>query len=168
MKRWIEHYSELYTRDWENGVWGSQRRHRVQTCCGGPGQWTNWRGSEKGPGFTSTWESAGEDSIRAEILKCCKGVAFTKLYQNSLPVLEGGEVPENTRDANIVTLYKNRGLEATATLSRHLTPQHRSKALCLSCSEASLSACRKILSVISLFIRLKCNTRFQACWYLSK
>ena len=43
MKRWIEHYSELYTRDWENGVWGSQRRHRVQTCCGGPGQWTNWR-----------------------------------------------------------------------------------------------------------------------------
>ena len=81
MKRWIEHYSELYTRDWDNGVWGSQRRHRVQTCCGGPGQWTNWRGSEKGPGFTSTWESAGQDSIRAEILKCCKGVAFNKLYQ---------------------------------------------------------------------------------------
>ena len=30
-----------------------------------------------------------------------------------------------------ITLYENRGLEATATLSRHLTPQHRCKAILL-------------------------------------
>ena len=33
----------------ENGVWGSQERHRMQTCFGGPGQWTNWKGFEKTP-----------------------------------------------------------------------------------------------------------------------
>ena len=59
MERWVKHYSELCTRDWENGVWGSQERHRVQTCSKGPGQWTNW-GPEKAP---------GQDGIQAEILK---------------------------------------------------------------------------------------------------
>ena len=36
---------------------------------------------EKALGSPPPEKAPGQDGIRAEILKCCKGVAFTELYQ---------------------------------------------------------------------------------------
>ena len=77
MECWVEHYPEPYTRDWENGVWGSQERHRVQPVVEDLDSEPTEEDLEKALGSLPPEKAPGQDGIRAEILKCCKGVAFT-------------------------------------------------------------------------------------------
>ena len=51
----------------------------------------------------------GKDGIPAEVLKCCKGSIISELHEILCLCWREGLVPQDMRDANIVTLYKNKG-----------------------------------------------------------
>lgn len=54
-------------------------------------------------------KAPGKDGIPAEVLKCCKGSIISELHEILCLCWREGVVPQNTRDANIVTLYKHKG-----------------------------------------------------------
>ena len=54
-------------------------------------------------------KAPGKDGIPAEVLKCCKETLITELHEILYLCWSEGEVPQNMRDANVVTLYKNKG-----------------------------------------------------------
>ena len=54
-------------------------------------------------------KAPGNDSIRAEVLKCCKGNIISELHEILGLCWREGEVPQDMKDANIVTLYKKKG-----------------------------------------------------------
>lgn len=54
-------------------------------------------------------KAPSQDGIPAEILKCCKGDAFTGFCEIFCLCWMEGEVPQDMRDVNIVILFKNKG-----------------------------------------------------------
>ena len=50
-----------------------------------------------------------KDGIPAEVIKCAKGTLLNELHEILCQCWRGGEVPQDMRNANIVTLYKNKG-----------------------------------------------------------
>ena len=54
-------------------------------------------------------KAPGNDAIPAEVLKCCKEVLTEELHRLLCLCWKEGEVPQDMRDANIVTLFKNKG-----------------------------------------------------------
>lgn len=54
-------------------------------------------------------KAPAEDRIPAEILKWCKGTLLTELHEILCRCWGEGDVPQNLKDANIVTLYKTNG-----------------------------------------------------------
>ena len=54
-------------------------------------------------------KAPGKDGIPAEVLKCCKETLITELHEILCLSWSEGEVPQDMRDANVVTLYKNKG-----------------------------------------------------------
>ena len=57
----------------------------------------------------SSGEAPGKDGIPAEVIKCAKGTLLKELHKILCQCWREGEVPQNMRDANMVTLYKNMG-----------------------------------------------------------
>lgn len=57
----------------------------------------------------ATGKAPGKDGIPAEVLKCCKESLITGLHEILCLCWRDGEVPQDIRDANIITLYKNKG-----------------------------------------------------------
>jgi hypothetical protein len=51
---------------------------------------------------------SGKDGI-PEVLKCVKGILIKDLHEIFCQCYREGTVPQDMRDANIVTLYKNKG-----------------------------------------------------------
>ena len=56
-----------------------------------------------------TGKAAGNDGICPELLKCGKPALMSHLHKLLCLCWEKGEVPQDMRDANIITLYKNKG-----------------------------------------------------------
>ena len=54
-------------------------------------------------------EAPGKDGIPAEVLTCCKEALIAELHKILCLCWSEGEVPQDMRDANVVTLYKNKG-----------------------------------------------------------
>ena len=54
-------------------------------------------------------KAPGKDGIPAEVLRCCKETLITELHEILCLCWSEGEVPQDMRDANVVTLYKNKG-----------------------------------------------------------
>ena len=57
----------------------------------------------------SSGKAPGNDGIPVEIIKCAKGTLLKELHEILCQCWREGEVPQDMRDANIVTLYKNKG-----------------------------------------------------------
>lgn len=76
MERWVEHYPELYTRakmmskEAKNAI---ECKPVVEDLDSEPTE----QDLEKALGSPPPEKAPGQDGIRVEILKCCKGVAFT-------------------------------------------------------------------------------------------
>ena len=80
MERWVEHYPELYTREKmmsEEAKNAIECKPVVEDLDSEP----TGEDLEKALGSLPPEKAPGQDGIRAEILKCCKCVAFTELYQ---------------------------------------------------------------------------------------
>ena len=57
----------------------------------------------------SSGKALGNDGIPVEVIKCAKQTFLKELHEILYQCWREGEVPQDMRDANIVTLYKNKG-----------------------------------------------------------
>ena len=57
----------------------------------------------------SSGKAPGNDGIPVEVIKCAKGALLKELHKKLCQCWREGEVPQDMRDANIVTHYKNKG-----------------------------------------------------------
>ena len=108
MKCWVEHYSELYAREnivTENALNAIESLPVLEMLDEEP---TLGELSEALDSL-ATGNAPGKDGIPAEVLKCCKESLITELHENLWLCWRNGKVPQDMRDANIVTLYKNKG-----------------------------------------------------------
>ena len=53
-------------------------------------------------------KAPGNDGIHVEVIKCAKETLLKELHEILCQCWREGEVPQDMRDANIVTLYKTR------------------------------------------------------------
>ena len=60
-------------------------------------------------------KAPGNDGIPVKVLKCVKGTLLKELHEILCQCWGEGEVPQDMRDANIVTLYKNKSDTVTIT-----------------------------------------------------
>ena len=104
MKRWVEHYTELHAR--ENVVSEDALNAREpeeldrEPTINELSEALDSLASGKAP---------GKDRIPAEVLKCCKETLITELHEVLCLCWSEGEVPQDKWEANVVTLYKNKG-----------------------------------------------------------
>ncbi|XP_076041799.1 uncharacterized protein LOC143025684 [Oratosquilla oratoria] len=108
MDRWVEHYSELYSR--ENTVAPSaldaieplaimeelDAEPTIAELC-------------KAIDSLASGKAPGNDGIPPDLIKCCKNTLLQPLHVVLCQCWKEGAVPQDMRDAKIVTLYKNKG-----------------------------------------------------------
>jgi hypothetical protein len=108
MDRWVEHYSELY----------SQQNHITQDALDATQSLPLMAELDDVPTLAELKEAIerlpvakapGQDGIPPEIIKCGSNVLLEHLHDLLCQCWEEGAVPEDMRNANIVTLYKNKG-----------------------------------------------------------
>ncbi|XP_069191050.1 uncharacterized protein [Procambarus clarkii] len=107
LKRWVEHYSELYAREnvvTEDPLSAIEHLPVLKKLDREP---THEELSDALDSLASG-KALGEDGIPAEALKCCKGNLLMQLHE-ILCLCWRREVLQDMRNANIVTLYKNKG-----------------------------------------------------------
>ncbi|XP_063596220.1 uncharacterized protein LOC134773073 [Penaeus indicus] len=114
MERWVEHYLELYAR--ENIV--TEDALNAIKCL----PMLEELDAEPTLDELATGKAPGKDGIPAEVLKCCKGSLITELHEILCLCWREGEVPQDMRDANIVTLYKNKVRVQSQQVYQHQIP----------------------------------------------
>ena len=89
-------------------------------------------------------KAPGSDGIPPEVVKSGKHSALPDhLYELLLQGWEEGNVPQDVRDANIVTLYKTKGREAIATTTEgcFFSAYHRWENICPRFLEQTANPC---------------------------
>jgi len=108
LDRWVEHYSELYAT--ENAV--------HQSVLDDIGQLPVMPELDVPPSISELSEAIdklpsgkapGKDCIPAEVIKSGKACLLVPLHKLLIQCWTEGAVPQDMRDANIITLYKNKG-----------------------------------------------------------
>lgn len=106
MKRWVEHYSDLYSveRQLDDDVHlpTFPTLHNLDTD-------PSLEELSKAIDDLSNGKAPGTDAIPAELLKSNKDTLLPNLYQLLLACWHKGCIPHDMRNANIITLYKNKG-----------------------------------------------------------
>ena len=108
MERGVEHYTELYASEnvvTEDGLNAIECRPELEELDREP---TIEELSEALDSL-AFGKAPGKDGIPAEVLKCCKEILITELHEILCLCWSEGEVPQDMRDANVITLYKNKG-----------------------------------------------------------
>ena len=108
MERWVEHYSELYSR--ENQVTDAALMAIESLPCMQELDETPTM-SELNEAIDSlpVRKAPGMDGIPAEVIKSAKGSLAEHLHNLLCQCWEEGQVPQEMKDSNIITLYKNKG-----------------------------------------------------------
>ena len=108
LERWVEHYPELYSR--ETVVLPSvlDDIDRLQMIPERDEELSTEELSTKIDRLPAG-KAPGKDCIPAEVIKSGKSVLLVTLYKLLIQCWREGSVPQDMRDANIVTLYKNKG-----------------------------------------------------------
>ncbi|CAH1226359.1 CD209 [Branchiostoma lanceolatum] len=108
MERWVEHYSDLYSR--QNTV--SPSALDAIECLPTMDELDaepTLDGLNKAIDSLSTGKAPGSDAIPPDLLKHCKTVLLLPLHELLCQCWKEGAVPQDMRDSKIVTLYKNKG-----------------------------------------------------------
>ena len=108
LDRWVEHYSELYSR--ENVVHQSALdaidhlplMHKLDKV---PSIEELSKANDRLP----SGKAPGKDSISAEVIKNGKSTLQVPLHKLLTECWKEGSVPQDLKDASIITLYKNKG-----------------------------------------------------------
>ena len=103
----MEHYSELYSRV---NVVSNEALMAMESL-----SITNELDSEptledinQALDQLSSGKAPGNDGMPVEVIKCAKGTLLKELHEILCQCWRESEVPQDMRDANIVTLYKNK------------------------------------------------------------
>ncbi|KAI8521282.1 hypothetical protein Bbelb_010360 [Branchiostoma belcheri] len=108
MERWLEHYSELYSRentinesaldsiDTLSVLWDLDAAPTLEEV-------------SKAIDSLRSGKAPGMDGIPPEVIKSAKGVLLPELHDLLCQCWEEGEIPQDMKDSNIITLYKNKG-----------------------------------------------------------
>ena len=108
MDRWVEHYSQLYSKErhLDQNAENLIPQHPImQELDAEPTQEELCKAIE----YLSNGKSPGKDNIPAEILKENKEIVLPYIYKLLLICWKHRAIPKDMRDASIVTLYKNKG-----------------------------------------------------------
>ena len=108
MKRWVEHYSELYARETqvtEQALEAVERLPTIDALDIIPTEEDITSAMES----LTNGKSPGSDGIPPEVLKCGKSTLLPHLCQLLELCWNEASVPQDLRDANIITIYKNKG-----------------------------------------------------------
>ncbi|XP_038059300.1 craniofacial development protein 2-like [Patiria miniata] len=105
MNRWMEHYSELYSRENLVSTEALDAVQRLPTM-DNLDQEPTMEEVEKALDALSSGKAPGGDGIPPEVLKCGKGTLIKELHELLCQCWTEGSVPQDMRDANIITLYK--------------------------------------------------------------
>ena len=108
MDRWVEHYSELYPR--ENTVVASaldaiEPLPIMEELYAEP----TLAELSKAMKSLAYGKAPGTDSIPPDLIKCCKDTLLQPPHNVLCQCWREGAMPQEMRDAKIVTLYKNKG-----------------------------------------------------------
>ena len=108
MEQWVEHYSELYCK--ENSVVDSaldaiKPLSIMEDLDAEP---TLEELSKAIDSFTCG-KAPGADGIPPDLIKCCKSTLLQPLHNTLCPCWREGGIPQDMKDAKIVTLYKSKG-----------------------------------------------------------
>ena len=108
MERWVEHYSDLYSR--ENTVTPSalgaiKCMPTMEELDVEP----TMDELSKAIDSLAAGKAPGSDSIPPDLIKHCKTTLLHPLHEVLCQCWRGGAVPQDMKDAKIITLYKNKG-----------------------------------------------------------
>ena len=108
MDRWKEHYSDLYSR--ENSVTSSALEAIVslpvmEELDAQP----TVDELSKAIDSLAAGKAPGSDGLPPDLIKHCKSALLIPLHNLLVKCWEEGAVPQDMRDAKIITLYKNKG-----------------------------------------------------------
>lgn len=102
MERWVEHYSELYSR--EKTVAPS-----ALPVLGELDDEPTIEDLSKAIDSLASGKAPGSDGIPPDLVKHCKTSLLHPLYEVLCQCWHEGAIPQDMRDAKIITLYKNKG-----------------------------------------------------------
>ena len=109
MERWIEHYQELYSREIEVNeatIESIESLPVMEDLDSEP----SLEELKKAVNFLSSGKAPGKDGIPSDIIKVGKDTDLLRhLYELLCQCWKEGTIPHDMRDANIITLYKNKG-----------------------------------------------------------
>ena len=108
MERWVEHYSDLYSR--QNTV--TESALDAVECLPTMEELDLEPTTEelsKAIDNLSAGKAPGIDGIPPDLLKHCKTALLAPLHEVLCKCWKEGKVPQDMRDAKIITLYKNKG-----------------------------------------------------------
>ncbi len=109
MERWAEHYQQLYSREnivTDAGLESITPLPEMEELDALP----TVDELNKAIDSLARGKSPGSDGIPPEVIKAGqKSVLLDRLHELLLQCWEEGTVPQDMRDANIITLYKNKG-----------------------------------------------------------
>ena len=108
MTRWVEHYLELYSRENLVSQEALDALEDLPVLVELDAEPTLEELS-KAIDALSCGKAPGEDGIPPEIIKCGKPALLEPLHELLCLCWREGNVPQDMRDAKIVTLYKNKG-----------------------------------------------------------
>ena len=108
MDRWIEHYSSLYSKERDVCPTLENEIPQLPVMCELDDE-PSIEELREAIEDLSIGKSTGSDNIPAEILKYNRDTITPHLHQLLLACWKHKEIPQNMRDANIITLYKNKG-----------------------------------------------------------
>ena len=107
-RRWEEHYTELYSTESQLSDHARENLPTVpeMTSLDHPPTIT-----EVGTAIESlsSGKAAGQDGITAELIKCCKSALLPSIHSLIGSCWQEGRLPQDFKDAKVITLYKNKG-----------------------------------------------------------
>ena len=108
MSRWVEHYLELYSKE---NVVTEKALESIQVLPVMEELDIEPTVDELSTAIDAlpSGKAAGEDCIPPEVIKCGKPALLGPLHELLLLCWKEGKVPQDMRNAKIVTLYKNKG-----------------------------------------------------------
>ncbi|XP_076069792.1 uncharacterized protein LOC143041672 [Oratosquilla oratoria] len=132
MERWVEHYQELYSRENIVSTAAVENRKAIPLMeeLDVPPSIDELR---EAIDSLANGKAPGNDGILPEVVKAGKSTALHHhLHELLLQCWEEGTVPQDMRDVNIITLYKNKGDRSDCN---NIPSQYRRESLCPSTPE---------------------------------
>ena len=142
IERWVQHYSKLYVQDLPEHL-GTEEVLPSFGVYAELDEETTEEELSEAINQLSSGKAPGEDGIPADIFEKNKNVLLLRLHALLLQCWRQREIPHKMRDANIVTLYKNKGDKSDCNNYRGLS----------------------LLSVAGkIFARVLTGNAYKGCW----